>query len=612
MAYGGYHTEVALILRQAQAAGLQLTVMGGDTMTNSELVTAAGPAADNVMFTFSPDARKNPDAAPVVEKFRAAKTEPEGYVLYAYAAMQLFEQAATGQEHQVRRPREGDARRHLQDRDRRPGLRRQGRPEGARLRGLSLAGRQVRLAMRILGRQFVMGRNIHEALERARSAEKSGYRHSYDMLGESARSSADALRYFESYSAAIRAIGDAAAGRPAFEAPSISIKLSALHPRYEVAQEARVRHELLPAVKALALRAKARNIGFTIDAEEVDRLEMSLDLIEALATAPELAGWDGLGLAVQAYQKRALPIIDWLADLAHRADRRLMVRLCKGAYWDAEIKIAQERGLAGLPGVHPQGVERRLVPGLCRRLFADHRRSTRRSPRTTRTPWRPSPRSRSAPAAATNGNTSACTAWAKNSTTRSSAKTSWGRACRVYAPVGSHEDLLAYLVRRLLENGANSSFVNRIADASLPIDALIADPVEKTAALAVKRQTRIPLPRDLFGAERANSEGLDMNDKATLEDLRSSIEQSLRVSYAAAPLIDGRQRSGDSKVVHSPADQRDGVGRVIEASVADVGEAWLSRRRLSRPGKARPPARARPSSTAPPTCCRDACRNWSP
>jgi RHH-type proline utilization regulon transcriptional repressor/proline dehydrogenase/delta 1-pyrroline-5-carboxylate dehydrogenase len=226
-------------------------------------------------------------------------------------------------------------------------------------------------AMRILGRQFVMGRNIHEALERARSAEKSGYRHSYDMLGESARSSADALRYFESYSAAIRAIGDAAAGRPAFEAPSISIKLSALHPRYEVAQEARVRHELLPAVKALALRAKARNIGFTIDAEEVDRLEMSLDLIEALATAPELAGWDGLGLAVQAYQKRALPIIDWLADLAHRADRRLMVRLCKGAYWDAEIKIAQERGLPDYPVFTRKGSSDLSYLACARRLFAD-------------------------------------------------------------------------------------------------------------------------------------------------------------------------------------------------------------------------------------------------
>jgi RHH-type proline utilization regulon transcriptional repressor/proline dehydrogenase/delta 1-pyrroline-5-carboxylate dehydrogenase len=431
-------------------------------------------------------------------------------------------------------------------------------------------------AMRILGKQFVMGRNIHEALDRARSAEKAGYRHSYDMLGESARSSADALRYFESYSKAIRAIGDAAEGRPAFEAPSISIKLSALHPRYEVANEDRVRQELLPAVKELAVRAKARNVGFTIDAEEADRLELSLDLIEALATDQELAGWNGLGLAVQAYQKRALPVIDWLADLAHRANRRLMVRLCKGAYWDAEIKLAQERGLSDYP-VFTRKVSSDLSYLACaRRLFADPEAFY--------------------PAFAThNAHTLAAVAEIAISAGGSDeweyqrlhgmgeelydqivGEDRWGRACRVYAPVGSHEDLLAYLVRRLLENGANSSFVNRIADATLPIDDLIADPVEKAAALAVKRQDRIPLPRTLFGAERANSEGLDMNDKPTLENLRSAIEQSARVSYVAAPLIGGRQRSGSSKPVRSPADQREVVGQVTEASVADVAAAMAA------------------------------------
>ena len=429
-------------------------------------------------------------------------------------------------------------------------------------------------AMRILGKQFVMGRNIHEALERARSAEKSGYRHSYDMLGESARSGADALRYFESYSAAIKAIGDAAAGRPAFEAPSISIKLSALHPRYEVANEDRVRHELLPAVKALAVKAKARNIGFTIDAEEVDRLEMSLDLIEALAIDPELAGWNGLGLAVQAYQKRALPVIDWLADLAHRADRRLMVRLCKGAYWDAEIKLAQERGLADYPVFTRKSSSDLSYLACARRLFADPQAFY--------------------PAFAThNAHTLAAVAEIAISAGGSDeweyqrlhgmgeelydqvvGADKWGRACRVYAPVGSHEDLLAYLVRRLLENGANSSFVNRIADADLPIAALIADPVERSAGLAVKRQPRIPLPRDLFGAERANSEGLDMNDHPTLEDLRGAIEQSARVNYVAAPLIDGRPRVGASRPVRSPADQREVVGQVIEASVGDVSTAF--------------------------------------
>ena len=428
-------------------------------------------------------------------------------------------------------------------------------------------------AMRILGRQFVMGRTIDEALERARGAEKTGYRHSYDMLGESARSSADALRYFESYSQAIAAIGREAGGRPTVEAPSISIKLSALHPRYEVAQQARVRHELLPAVKTLALRAKARNIGFTIDAEEMDRLEMSLDLIEALATAPELAGWDGLGLAVQAYQKRALPVIDWLADLAHRSGRRLMVRLCKGAYWDAEIKAAQERGLRDYP-VFTRKVNSDLSYLACaRRLFAD--------------------RAAFYPAFAThNAHTLAAVAelaisagghddWeyqrlhgmGEELYGQIVGDDRWGRACRVYAPVGSHEDLLAYLVRRLLENGANSSFVNRIADADLPIEALIADPVAKAARQSSRRQPRIPLPRDLFGAERINSEGPDMSDLAILADLRGAIDNSRKVGYRAAPLIGGRRQGGVERPVCSPADHRDIVGQVIEAGVEHVAQA---------------------------------------
>ena len=204
-------------------------------------------------------------------------------------------------------------------------------------------------AIRILGKQFVMGRTIDEAVARAREAALGGYRHSFDMLGEAARTSADALRYFETYRLAIESIGVGVSGGDVLAAPSVSIKLSALHPRYETANEERVRRELWPAVKALALRAKAKDIGFTIDAEEADRLELSLDLIEFLACDSELAGWNGLGLAVQAYQKRTPATIDWLADLARRAKRRLAVRLVKGAYWDAEIKLAQERGLPGYP-----------------------------------------------------------------------------------------------------------------------------------------------------------------------------------------------------------------------------------------------------------------------
>lgn len=203
------------------------------------------------------------------------------------------------------------------------------------------------------------------------SAEKNGYRHSYDMLGEAARTTGDALKYFETYVAAIKVIGAAAQGRPALEAPSVSIKLSALHPRYEVANEERVRRELWPAVKALALQAKRMNIGFTIDAEEMDRLEISLDLIEALALDHELAGWDGLGVALQSYQKRALATVDWLADLAHRARRRLMVRLVKGAYWDAEIKLAQERGLTDYPVFTRKASTDVSYLACARRLFAD-------------------------------------------------------------------------------------------------------------------------------------------------------------------------------------------------------------------------------------------------
>jgi RHH-type proline utilization regulon transcriptional repressor/proline dehydrogenase/delta 1-pyrroline-5-carboxylate dehydrogenase len=351
------------------------------------------------------------------------------------------------------------------------------------------------------------------------------------------------------------AIGDAAAGRPAFEAPSISIKLSALHPRYEVARgSARAPRVAAGGQGAGAEGQEARNIGFTIDAEEIDRLEISLDLIEALAMAPELAGWDGLGMAVQAYQKRALPIGRMArrprAPLRPAPDGAPRARARTGTQ---RSRSTQERGLSGLPGVHPQGVERRLVSGLCASACSPiHRRSTRHLPRTTRIPWPPIAEIAVSAGGSNEWEYQRLHGMGEELYDQVVGENKWGRACRVYAPVGSHEDLLAYLVRRLLENGANSSFVNRIADASLPIDALIADPVEKVATLPIKRQPRIPLPRDLFGAERANSEGLDMNDKPTIEDLRNTIDQSMRISYSAAPLIAGKRRSGISKSRCSP------------------------------------------------------------
>ena len=427
-------------------------------------------------------------------------------------------------------------------------------------------------AIRILGKQFVMGRTIDEAVARAREAAVGGYRHSFDMLGEAARTNADALRYFETYRLAIESIGIGVSGGDVLAAPSVSIKLSALHPRYEAANEERVRRELWPAVKALALRAKAKDIGFTIDAEEADRLELSLDLVEFLACDSELAGWNGLGLAVQAYQKRTPATIDWLADLARRAKRRLAVRLVKGAYWDAEIKLAQERGLPGYPVFTRKDSTDVCYLACARRLLSDP---------VAFFPAFATHNAHTLAAVAEIALEVGCCEWeyqrlhgmGRELYGEVVGKNKWDRACRVYAPVGNHEELLSYLTRRLLENGANSSFVNRIADASLPVEVLLADPIEHVAALASKPHPRIPLPRDLFGAERANSEGIDMHDKATLESMAAEIAGSRGRDYFAAPMIGGDQPVGEGRPVTAPANRADVVGHVIEATVADVETA---------------------------------------
>ncbi len=326
----------------------------------------------------------------------------------------------------------------------------------------------------------------------------------------------DAERYHAAYAHAIAAIGGAAAGASVEAAPGISVKLSALHPRYEIAQHERIARELLSVLLGLARQARDAGIGFTIDAEEADRLEPMLDIVEALALAPELAGWDGLGLAVQAYQKRALPLVDWLADLARRANRRLMVRLVKGAYWDTEIKRAQERGLDGYPVFTRKLATDVSYLACAKQLFAAG--------------------SALYPQFATHNAHSLAAILEL-----SGGRTDWefqrlhgmgealydevvgrdkmNRPCRVYAPVGGHEDLLAYLVRRLLENGANTSFVNRIVDERAPIDEIVADPIARLAALPRKPHPKIPLPRDLFQPERCNSQGLDLADPRALADL---------------------------------------------------------------------------------------------
>src|SRR5919112_1620516 len=387
--------------------------------------------------------------------------------------------------------------------------------------------------MRILAGQFIMGRTIDEALARARETERQGCRHSFDMLGEAARTMPDAVRYPESYEGAI---GAEAGGQRIEEAPGISVKLSALHPRYEIAQRERAMHELLPSLLGLARQARDAGIGFTIDAEEADRLELSLDLVEALALAPELAGCDGLGLAVQAYQKRALPLLDWLADLAGRARRRLMVRLVKGAYLDTEIKRAQERGLDTYP-VFTRKVATDVSYLACaKRMFA------------------------AGPAfypqfATHNAHTIAAVLemggdrwdWEYQRLhgmgealyAEIVGRDKPGRPCRVYAPVGSHEDLLAYLVRRLLENGANTSFVNRLVDEHQPIDAIIADPIARLMRLPHKPHPAIPLPRDVFQPARGNSRGIDLADPRSLSELRSELAVAARRPWTAGPIVGG-------------------------------------------------------------------------
>ncbi|HLS67755.1 MAG TPA: bifunctional proline dehydrogenase/L-glutamate gamma-semialdehyde dehydrogenase PutA [Kiloniellales bacterium] len=421
----------------------------------------------------------------------------------------------------------------------------------------------VRQAMRILGRQFVMGRTIKEATDRARSMEAKGYRYSYDMLGEAARTMADADRYFESYRQAIDAIGKAAAGKGPVEAPGISVKLSALHPRYEFAQRERVMTELVPRLKDLCLEAKRHDINLCVDAEEAERLDLSLDVLEAVSGDPDLKGWNGFGLAVQAYQKRASRLLDWLADMARRHERRLMVRLVKGAYWDTEIKRAQERGLEGYP-VFTRKASTDVCYLACARKLLEQRDAFY-------------------PQFATH-NAHTLAAVLELAGDREDyefqrlhgmgealyeeivGKDKLNRPCRIYAPVGSHEDLLAYLVRRLLENGANTSFVNRIQDEALPVEEIIADPVARVRALATIPHPHIPLPEKLFGEARRNSAGIDLWAPEELAPLSRTMTAAAESGWDAAPIIGGQSLTGSSREVRDPSDHRRVVGRVLDAT----------------------------------------------
>ncbi len=444
-------------------------------------------------------------------------------------------------------------------------------------------------AMRILGRQFVMGRTIAEALERAKPEEKRGYRYSYDMLGEAAHTMADARRYFEAYRGAIAALGKASAGLGPIEAPGISIKLSALHPRYEFAQRRRVLDELAPRLKILALDAKDADIGLTVDAEEADRLDLSLDVIERVSGDAELKGWNGFGLAVQAYLKRAPFVIDWLADMARRHERRLMVRLTKGAYWDTEVKLAQVNGLSGYPTF-----TRKVSTDVCylacaKRLLANpdafYPQFATHNAHSLAAVMEIAGGRRDFEFQRLHGMGEALYEQVVG-------KGEGGMPVRVYAPVGSHEDLLAYLVRRLLENGANTSFVNRIVDEDLPIDDIIADPIAKVRLLDPVPHPSIPLPRDLYGAERHNSDGIDLNDAQTLAPLGLEMEDLAESGWTGGPILGGEELTGTAREAADPSDRRRVIGAVVEAGKDHVDQA-LTRAAHAAPDWDAAPAAAR-------------------
>jgi len=431
--------------------------------------------------------------------------------------------------------------------------------------GLPAVRTATRQAMRLLGSHFVLGQTIEEALSRAGSHREFLY--SFDMLGEGARTDADAQRYFESYANAIDEIGKAAGNEVLPKRPGISVKLSALHPRYEALSHDRVLEELTPKVLELAQLAKRHELNFTVDAEEADRLELSLDVIAAVLRDSSLAKWDGFGLAIQAYQKRAGAAIDWVVEAAGALDRRLMVRLVKGAYWDTEVKRAQERGLIDYPVY-----TRKAMTDLCyldcvRKLLVARPRVYSQF-------------------ATHNALTVACIIEDAGGTTGYEFQRLHGMGevlyaalldelpdltCRVYAPVGGYSDLLAYLVRRLLENGANSSFVSVAADPAVPVESILRRPQSWISDASHARHSHIPLPRDLFGPTRRNSTGVEFGDRASLEALLAEVRSAPQETRASS-LVDGVAVAGRERPVNSPIDGKT-IGAVQEGDEAIVAAA---------------------------------------
>lgn len=423
-------------------------------------------------------------------------------------------------------------------------------------------------AMRELGRQFVLGRTIGEAMQRGAGQEAKGYTYSYDMLGEAALTAQDANGFFKAYAAAIAAISDNAKSTSIRDNPGISVKLSALHPRYETAQSERVMAELVPLVKALAIMAKTARIGFNIDAEEAGRLELSLDIIEAVLSDPALSKWDGFGVVVQAYSKRAASVIDWLYALSEQSDRRIMLRLVKGAYWDTEIKIAQVEGISDFPVFTRKSATdvayiccAKKLLGMTDRIypqFATHNAHT----------------------------VAAILELADDKTSfefqrlhgmgeglHQSVLEADETRCRVYAPVGAHRDLLAYLVRRLLENGANSSFVNQIIDTSVPPEKIAADPFDRVMEDLSSVNASVMMPPDLYRPARVNSAGWDLNYASYIKEFDAARNKFATHEWQVGPVLACDIDPSNAVVITNPADPGDSVGTAAEATIADVDRA---------------------------------------
>jgi RHH-type proline utilization regulon transcriptional repressor/proline dehydrogenase/delta 1-pyrroline-5-carboxylate dehydrogenase len=451
-------------------------------------------------------------------------------------------------------------------------------PEGtigrlAKRLGVPAVRAATRQAMRLMGSHFVLGETIEAALARAEPHSADTARYSFDMLGEGARTATDAERYFNSYASAIEAIGGTADDRPLPDRPGISVKLSALHPRFEAPSRDRVMKELVPRLIDLARRAKAYDLNFTVDAEEADRLELSLEVIAAAFGDASLGDWNGFGLAIQAYQKRARAVIDYTDDLARALRRRMMVRLVKGAYWDSEIKRAQERGLDDYPVFTRKAMTDLNYMACAQRLLALRPRLF------------PQFATHNALTVATVLELAGGDSGFEFQRLHGMGEALYGQlsqdrpelAYRTYAPVGSHRDLLAYLVRRLLENGANSSFVAIAADDNVPAATLLQRPAEIIGTASNARHPNIPLPRDLFQPQRQNSRGIEFGERAALDALLAAIAAQA-APVAAAPIINGRITAGAARQLVSPIDRTTTVGSVIDATPKHANEAIAAAR----------------------------------